>query len=97
MRYIVHPNIGNERRDEVYAWCTNQWGEHNDHNGNDWKWFPTSNYDRGLDSGTFDIHFQDDRLVNLFLIAWGGYVAETEGRPEFKVKTKKLKELFEGI
>ena len=75
-KFIVHPEIGNERRAEVYKWCTDQWGDYHEYEGDDWKWFPTSNYERSYD-GSFDIHFQDIRLAHLFIIAWGGYVAET--------------------
>jgi hypothetical protein len=97
MKYIVHPNLGNEHRAEVYKWCTSQWGDYYEYEGNDWKWFPTSNYNRGAGSGSFDIHFQDERLVNLFIIAWGGYVAETEGKPTFKVDKRHLQSLFEEL
>jgi hypothetical protein len=96
MKYIVHPNIDNNRRQDVYDWCTQQWGEYRDYVDNDWKWFPTSNYDRGTDSGTFDLHFQDERLANLFIIAWGGYVAEIEEQADYKVKHKHFKNLFES-
>lgn len=94
MKYIVHPNIDNDRREAVYAWCTKQWGDYRENYNNTWKWYPKSNYDRGDNSGTFDIVFQDKRLVDLFIIAWGGYIAETEGVPEYKVTKTHFNKLF---
>lgn len=72
-KIIVHPNIGNEKRQEIIDWCEVAFGSIYCSSP---RWFQTSNYERGPVSGTFDIHFKEESDAHFFIIAHGGYIAE---------------------
>ena len=69
---IVHPHIGNDKRQEVMNWCIEKFGPYNEE---DSVWCATSNYDRSKD-GTFDVHFEDMYEALWFLSKWGGEVVD---------------------
>jgi hypothetical protein len=90
----VHPNLGNDVRYEVIEWCNKQWGDYHLFEGDEWTWFTTSNYDRGAESGTFDVIFKDVKAANLFLLRWGGQVFDVEYEECFVPDPEVLDKLF---
>ena len=93
-KLTVHPGLGNDRREEVYKWCTKYWGEYHEYESHNWIWFPTSNYDRGEDSGTFDIVFNDVKAAELFILYWGGQVFDIEYEEYFIPDPEVMESLF---
>jgi hypothetical protein len=69
---IIHPHIGNDKRQAVMDWCEKKFGPYNEE---DSVWCATSNYDRSKD-GTFDVHFEDMYEALWFLSKWGGEVVD---------------------
>jgi hypothetical protein len=90
----VHPYIGNDKRQEVINWCNTQFGEyHETAEGEQWRWYPTSNYTRSKE-GTFDVIFRKIEDAEWFLLRWGGDVVYTDVEGS-EVDAEVFKNLFE--
>jgi hypothetical protein len=93
----VHPNLGNDVRQEVLAWCRETFNDEYAESEEDYRWMVTSNYTRSYD-GTFDILFKTTADAHWFILRWGGDIVniEYEDVPEqYVVPDKIYNALFE--
>ena len=72
--YVIHPNIGNDLRQDVETWCERVL--------KDVYWSMRSNYKR-TDSGTFDVYVRDRKAAEMFLLRWGGQIVDIEDVTEY--------------
>jgi hypothetical protein len=90
-KLVVHPELGNDIRQEVVAWCTQQWGDYREE---DSVWWTTSNYTRSY-NGTFDMIFNDVKSAEFFILRWGGQIVDIEYEENFAPDPVVLNTLFE--
>ena len=72
-QYVVHPYLDNSHRQAVTEWCEQTLSQDT--------WTLNSNYKRSP-TGTFDLYFNDRESVTVFLLRWGGAIADVIDRTE---------------
>jgi hypothetical protein len=88
----IHPELGNDVRQEVIDWCIKQFGDPIVQEV-EYDWWINSNYERS-NEGTFDITFTSLKSAEFFILRWGGVIVDTKYNEVFVPDPEILKSLF---